>query len=582
MKTKRRTLIVLLVFVLAAGAALTLLTHANQKAEQAASEAEDGSIPLLDVTTATLESVSIQYGGDTLTLRPSDDGWTLTEDPAYHLDDSACSTIRTALAGMKAKRQLEAQPGEDYGFDAPQLVVNVSAAGERTTLTVGAENPVTGDVYVRREGGDAVYTVDAAKFRCMEQTKAELFGAFSPAGITVSDIEAVRYTLQSGETIKLQSVSQPTEADSTTYQTVWQLTDEPDDALDTDKTDALLAALASYVTGQDTAADLSACGFDAPLVTAEVTTADGTVTLTYAIGTDGYYMMVSAEQAASEAEDGSIPLLDVTTATLESVSIQYGGDTLTLRPSDDGWTLTEDPAYHLDDSACSTIRTALAGMKAKRQLEAQPGEDYGFDAPQLVVNVSAAGERTTLTVGAENPVTGDVYVRREGGDAVYTVDAAKFRCMEQTKAELFGAFSPAGITVSDIEAVRYTLQSGETIKLQSVSQPTEADSTTYQTVWQLTDEPDDALDTDKTDALLAALASYVTGQDTAADLSACGFDAPLVTAEVTTADGTVTLTYAIGTDGYYMMVSGDSSVYTVDGQTVQALCLTARQLKADT
>ena len=271
-----------------------------------------------------------------------------------------------------------------------------------------------------------------------------------------------------------------------------------------------------------------------------------------------------AEQAASEAEDGSIPLLDVTTATLESVSIQYGGDTLTLRPSDDGWTLTEDPAYHLDDSACNTIRTALAGMKARRQLEAQPGEDYGFDAPRLVVNVSAAG------------------VRREGGDAVYTVDAARFRCMEQTKAELFGAFSPAGITVSDIEAVSYTLQSGETIKLQSVSQPTEADSTTYQTVWQLTDEPNAALDTDKTDALLAALASYVTGQDTAANLSACGFDAPLVTAEVTTADGTVTLTYAIGTDGYYMMVSGDSSVYTVDGQTVQALCLTARQLKADT
>ena len=152
MKTKRRTLIVLLVFVLAAGAALALLTHANQKAEQAASEAEDGSIPLLDGTAATLESVSIQYGGETLTLRPSDDGWTLTEDPAYHLDDSACSTIRTALAGTKAKRQLEAQPGEDYGFDAPQLVVNVSAAGESTTLTVGAENPVTGDVYVLYRG----------------------------------------------------------------------------------------------------------------------------------------------------------------------------------------------------------------------------------------------------------------------------------------------------------------------------------------------------------------------------------------------------------------------------------------------
>ena len=301
MKTKRRTLIVLLVFVLAAGAALALLTHANQKAEQAASEAEDGSIPLLDGTTATLESVSIQYGGETLTLRPSDDGWTLTEDPAYHLDDSACSTIRTALAGMKAKRQLEAQPGEDYGFDAPRLVVNVSAAGESTTLTVGAENPVTGDVYVRREGGDAVYTVDAARFRCMEQTKAELFGAFSPAGITVS-----------------QSVSQPTEADSTTYQTVWQLTDEPDAALDTDKTDALLAALASYVTGQNTAADPSACGFDAPLVTAEVTTADGTVTLTYAIGTDGYYMMVSGDSSVYTVDGQTVQALCLTARQLKA------------------------------------------------------------------------------------------------------------------------------------------------------------------------------------------------------------------------------------------------------------------------
>ena len=131
------------------------------------------------------------------------------------------------------------------------------------------------------------------------------------------------------------------------------------------------------------------------------------------------------------------------------------------------------------------------------------------------------------------------------------MDAAKFRCMEQTKAGLFGAFSPAGITVSDIEALRYTLQSGEVVSLRAVSQPTGADSTAYQTVWRLTDAPDAALDADKTDALLAALASYVTGQDTAADSSACGFDDPLVTAEVTTSEGTAVLTYAIGTDGYY-------------------------------
>ena len=101
MKAKQRTFAFLLVLVLAAGAALALLTHANRKAEQAASEAENGSIPLLDVTGDTLEQVAVQYEGETLTLLPGD-GWTLAEDPAYHLDDSACDTIRTALADMRA------------------------------------------------------------------------------------------------------------------------------------------------------------------------------------------------------------------------------------------------------------------------------------------------------------------------------------------------------------------------------------------------------------------------------------------------------------------------------------------------
>ena len=47
MKAKQRTLAFLLVLVLAAGAALALLTHANQKAEQAASEAEDSGLAAL-------------------------------------------------------------------------------------------------------------------------------------------------------------------------------------------------------------------------------------------------------------------------------------------------------------------------------------------------------------------------------------------------------------------------------------------------------------------------------------------------------------------------------------------------------
>lgn len=53
--------------------------------------------------------MAVQYEGETLTLLPGD-GWTLAEDPDYHLDDSAAIPSAPALADMRAKRQLEAQP----------------------------------------------------------------------------------------------------------------------------------------------------------------------------------------------------------------------------------------------------------------------------------------------------------------------------------------------------------------------------------------------------------------------------------------------------------------------------------------
>ena len=103
-------------------------------------------------------------------------------------------------------------------------------------------------------------------------------------------------------------------------------------------------------------------------------------------------------------------------------------------------------------------------------------------------------------------------------------------------------------------------------------------------MWRFAGDADTDLDQDKVQSMLSALSSYVSGQITpadGADPAACGFDAPLAVVQVITADGTKTLTYASGTDGYYLMVEGDSSVYTVDASVVSALLYPADQLKAE-
>ena len=290
------------------------------------------------------------------------------------------------------------------------------------------------------------------------------------------------------------------------------------------------------------------------------------------------------EQAASAAADGTIPLAAVSGNDLTQIVLHYQGETNTLLYTAAGWTLAEDPAYHLDTSACNTMLTALSSLNAKLELSPQAGEDYGLDSPQLTVTVTAAGQSTTLTFGAENPVTGDLYVQKAGDDAIYTVSGNKAACFQLDKAGLFGSFCPTGLTASTITQVAYTLADGTSVTLNAVSEPTEsadsASSAAYETVWRLASDPAASLAQDKVQSLLSALCTYVTAQTTDADLSACGFDAPVFTAAVTSEDGsTVQLAYACGTDGWYLQVEGEPSVYTVDTSTVQTLLLTENDLK---
>ena len=158
MKTKQRVLLALLAAAVLLGALLWAVTRSNAKVEQAASAAAEGSIPLSSFAAEDLEQIEYTYNGETYTLQYSGGSWLLAQDPAYHLDESTCNTMRTALMALNAKRSLTPQAGEDYGLDSPQLTVTVTAAGQSTTLTFGAENPVTGDLYAQKAGDDAIYT----------------------------------------------------------------------------------------------------------------------------------------------------------------------------------------------------------------------------------------------------------------------------------------------------------------------------------------------------------------------------------------------------------------------------------------
>lgn len=283
-----------------------------------------------------------------------------------------------------------------------------------------------------------------------------------------------------------------------------------------------------------------------------------------------------------DAQDAGSLLCSLAQEDAEQLQLKYQGETLTLLRGEDGWTLLEDPAYHLDGTACDGMLKTLVELAANRRFAPQEGEDYGLEQPQLTVTLTAAGQSESFTFGAENPVTSEVYLSRAGESELYTVPYNKVSVFQKTKAELFGAFAPAQVTASELEQICYVLQDATTVSLtrmQQVSDAASEDAADYTSVWRLTDDPAAELDETKVHGLLTALTSYVSGQITHADPADYGFDAPSVTVTMTTAEKTARLTYASGVDGVYLMLDGDDSIYLVDLATLNKLLYRAEGLK---
>lgn len=182
MKTKQLLLIALLAVVALLAAGLVAVRSLDTEEADSASD----EIDLAPFAPADIEAFGYTFGGETLEFAsketPAEDEsssetettWYLTDDPDYELDQSAISTMLVVLGNLTAQRQFE-NTGEDYGFDEPILTAWVTAGGETYAWTLGAENSVTGSMYLQVQGQeDTVYLVSVSALSALESTKIEL------------------------------------------------------------------------------------------------------------------------------------------------------------------------------------------------------------------------------------------------------------------------------------------------------------------------------------------------------------------------------------------------------------------------
>ena len=87
----------------------------------------------------------------------------MKQDDSLTLNQTLVGDITDEIASLTADQTVE-NAGElsEYGFDKPGNIITFTTAEGTKTLTIGMENPVTGQYYVKIDGEDTLYLVSGS------------------------------------------------------------------------------------------------------------------------------------------------------------------------------------------------------------------------------------------------------------------------------------------------------------------------------------------------------------------------------------------------------------------------------------
>lgn len=286
---------------------------------------------------------------------------------------------------------------------------------------------------------------------------------------------------------------------------------------------------------------------------------------------------------AQPEEDTAVALAQLDAGDLTALEWTRDGETLSLTRGDEGWTLDSDAAFPLDQSAADAMAEALSGLTASQVFDAPDSlEDYGLEEPALTVTGELEdGSSCTFALGAQNELTGEYYLLRNGDESqVYLVDST-----------LSSAFS---VGLYDIVAMEELPAFGDSSAL-TVAQPEGLLSLSYQEDGSTLTWRKDAhwfLDQDGTwlaldSAKVSTLISAVTGlswqscvaynaDEAQLEDYGLGEDAAVVTLSYTAEgdDSLQTFVLRLGSDtddGTYAALDGSRMVYLISTDTANSL-----------
>lgn len=168
-RTKRAMLFLSLALLAAAWLVTAYMAQLDAEAQAVTAEAETAGYDLSIGTQKQMTALSWAWDGNTVNLARNAQGrWENADDPDCPIDNAAAGALARAAASVTASMAIDGVTDfAQYGLDAPPLVVMAAAGDAIVSYEVG-NGSITGEYYMRVDGGDTVYLESgglAAAFR---------------------------------------------------------------------------------------------------------------------------------------------------------------------------------------------------------------------------------------------------------------------------------------------------------------------------------------------------------------------------------------------------------------------------------
>lgn len=162
---------VLLLAILAlAGAYFGIRSYNRKQEEQKKQQEAAAEITLTSFQPDSVTAISYDYNGTEYAYTKEGDDWKETGNTELTLDQDAFSEFLKTTGSITSDTQVQAQEGEDYGFEEPLRVVTITTTSGTSSLTFGMKNEMLGQYYVKTSESSKIYLVEPEVYTAFDKT----------------------------------------------------------------------------------------------------------------------------------------------------------------------------------------------------------------------------------------------------------------------------------------------------------------------------------------------------------------------------------------------------------------------------